>query len=405
MFIVLTSFILKIKLTYVFEKTNIESKETKINEIKLQTEQNSSENKIVNKNQQLNIEESLSTGEQNIEIEFTKISEKYNCNNVDEVEKKTNNNVLNDLKHYSKNNEIYDENLTNTYCLDISELDNKYQNFMKNIKQLIESNDFKYLFNIIELDLRNIIINSIKYLHENDERLEKNLLELKKSQNRKQCILRFLDIIKDILKIDLKQNTYINSKSISFFNKKIKTNFRQNKLNNELRNKYNTKLRLINKYIQKNSKNLVEVFNYTKHLINVTIDNQIKKTIIFGLQNLFFDEKYHSIPRFFKILIFLYTLDKEKNHYDINWHHQSYKLLSLYNFKSEFFFKKNLMNVLHDDINSNYRLYLFLNSKNIKRSLYNYSQCEKNKVLLHSINLLIDLLIKVKCKLFELDYL
>ena len=64
-----------------------------------------------------------------------------------------------------------------------------------------------------------------------------------------------------------------------------------------------------------------------------------------------------------------------------------------------------LAKVLQNDVNDRYYLYIFLNSKNIKRSLYYYNKCEKNEVLLYSINFLIDLLTKVKCKLFELDYL
>ena len=377
MFIVLTLFIFKIELTYVFDNFNIESEKTKISEIKLQTEQTTSEIKIPNKNKQINFEECLIIDSQNIEIELTEMYEKYNCSNIDDVEISSKNN---NLKHYSNYNTEYVQTFININYLNILDLNNECDEIYKNVQLLIESNDFRNLFNIIERDLKNIIINAIEYLHKNDERLKKNFFKLKKYKNKKHKIFRFLDIIKDILKTDFKQKTYVNLSTISLFNKKLKTKFRQNEQNNVVRNKYYSKLRLLNKYIKKKIFTFNEILMLTLHFINTTKDMQIKKTIILGLQNLFSNDLYNSMPRFLKILIFLYILDNEKNYFSINWHQQLYKIISLYNFRQTIFLKKNLFNVFQDDVNSNYRLYLFLNSKNIKRSLHNYSQCEKNEI-------------------------
>ncbi|EQB62235.1 hypothetical protein NAPIS_ORF00186 [Vairimorpha apis BRL 01] len=166
MFIVLTLFIFKIELTYVFDNFNIESEKTKISEIKLQTEQTTSEIKIPNKNNQINLEECLIIDSQNIEIELTEMYEKYNCSNIDDVEISSKNN---NLKYYSNYNTEYVQTSINFNCLNILDLNNGCDEIYKNVQLLIESNDFRNLFNIIERDLKNIIFNAIEFLFGNDE--------------------------------------------------------------------------------------------------------------------------------------------------------------------------------------------------------------------------------------------
>ena len=58
-----------------------------------------------------------------------------------------------------------------------------------------------------------------------------------------------------------------------------------------------------------------------KYLINITIkitDRKIKNYFAYGLQNLFLCDASTTLPRYFNILILLYTYKNEKQNFDVD---------------------------------------------------------------------------------------
>ena len=104
-------------------------------------------------------------------------------------------------------------------------------------------------------------------------------------------------------------------------------------------------------------------------------------------------------------MIFLFAMNNEEKYYQINWNNELFTILNSNKNFNHRYITKNIK-ILSEDINyDKYHLYIILNSKFNDDVLISYNKCEKNNIEKKSIYLLIDLLTKVKCKLFGLDFI
>ena len=61
-------------------------------------------------------------------------------------------------------------------------------------------------------------------------------------------------------------------------------------------------------------------------------DKYLQILFLYGLQNLFKCDSYKLYPRFFNVLIFLFTSNNEKKLYNLDWHKKLLSLLTTSNF-------------------------------------------------------------------------
>lgn len=420
MHIILILIIFKIKSAKILENLSNKYNEEEIDFLKLQNLQTISKKNVDFDKKQIDWQEFLVKDEYNIEEVFDEMFFHYNCNNVISNNENINNvdelfiniklDYLNknmktlyseDVTNYEKYN---NKKLININNQDVTDVHLECDFIFNNIEQLSKCYYFINLFDIIENDLKNIIYNSIKYLYCDNEYLKNAKLDLEKNCGLIHKIKRFFKLLNDILNTDLKHIERINSKLTFDFNKILSTKYRKKEYYKNLNNKIQSKYYLLNKYLEENNLTNYEIFNFTKYIVKMTKDLFVRKSIILGLQNLFLNDYHDSRPRFIKLLLILYTFNNEKNFFKIDWYDYIYRIISLYKFNSKVDINEYIQKAINNNVNKIHRLYIFLNSYSIEYAFNNYIICEQDEIVLKSINCLIDLLTKVKCKIFGLNF-
>ncbi|EQB62251.1 hypothetical protein NAPIS_ORF00172 [Vairimorpha apis BRL 01] len=194
------------------------------------------------------------------------------------------------LRNYLNN---IDKNVDNElyYCIYLSNDINKIIELCsilinENINEIKNSDEFVFLFNLLEHDLINIL-NGLNYLNEENEEISKLVFYLDQWQPYEYKIPLFIKVVQDLKYMNYKINFYLDFKTCQKLNRWLKTRYLRSKSYKIIESKVNCKLNYL-KNIKNENITLDEIFKYMFFNISKITDMNIKFFFIFGLQNLFF---------------------------------------------------------------------------------------------------------------------
>ena len=272
-----------------------------------------------------------------------------------------------------------------------------------NINELIVSNEFIYLFSFLEHDIINAL-KGLKFFNIGNEDINKIILKLDQWQSYQYKIPIFIKALQELLNLDFKIDSYLNSERCNYFISILYTCHKNvNLSNNGLNKKIQHKLKLL----RKNMYIYFELDEMLKYLINTTnklSDKHIKNYFVYGLQNLFLCDARTKIPRYFKILILIYTYKNEKQYFNVDWYTKLFNMLSIEKDRvKNYNFKKMIFKDISDADKFNFfKLYIIMNSTDIKKSLEYLRILKNNEKQLKLLYNLIVLVNVVKCKFYGL---
>lgn len=328
-------------------------------------------------------------------LDINDIEELFTCNKERAI------NIKEHLQAFSNN---HLQNLCN-FKNDSFEIQNtEKKNYIE--KSQITYKLFNILLNLLINDLVCVYKNAIKYNYIQINNFKENIEQFQMPEQYTTKIIKLINFSYKILNTNL-QNHNKNDKNIEYSidlllnskHKKICT------VDGYIRQSYK-KFFIIQNYFKKKKFSKKELLCYTIKYLNSIDDKNIQQMCVLGLQSFFSKNLNISAPKFFKVLIFLYKFKNEKDFYNIDWYKQLFKLLSVlncYNLKAIYVIK------LFDKFSKNnsflnYHLYFAINSVNALYNLQLYEDLQIYKKDIELLNFLVDLLTKVKCKLFSINY-
>ena len=348
-------------------------------------------------------------------------------NNVRQINNgKCNNEVKNDDIKYTKKeiNELNNEDLSKTKSLqdnDVTITDIVYNNKIttnlnyslndiilhinSEVRSLSSSNTFMVLFKIMEQDLINILKNAYQYFYKENKGISDLIHLLEKNNDNERKILNFVNVIKILLNSHFEYNQIIDSDIGYFLNSILKTSYLKTSKYKDISNKFTTKCNSLKYYIENKTLTNLDVLKYTIYTVNNLTDENFKQLCLFGIQN-FLIINFKNVPKFYYILILLYTYINENKYYDIDWDVKLFKILAI----KPFYFRiyNNLITALNFIFNNKneflfYRIYFAINSKDAYGNLHHYTELQKNKSHFNLLNNLLDILNEVKYKLYKIN--
>lgn len=271
----------------------------------------------------------------------------------------------------------------------------------------IQSTEFQLLLNIIIDDFICVYNNAKKYSYICTDNIDTAIAQLKTSKYSTSRLVNFINISNKILNMKIRHfvkiNTFINKIYIDNLlllektsNEPLKT------IMVHISSKFCSLQRNYKKKQFKKKDLLQCTFNYLKNINDI----KIKQISILGLQTFFSDNHKDKISRFSKVLIFLYAYTYNKEYFKIDWCEQLFRLLSVSkkSLKSNKKFVTIYKRIRSDDDFLKYNFYFALNSYFIEEFLDFYDEIKKYKSEFELLNYSVDLLSKVKCRLFSLDF-
>ena len=272
-----------------------------------------------------------------------------------------------------------------------------------NINELIVSNEFIYLFSFLEHDIINAL-KGLKFFNIGNEDINKIILKLDQWQSYQYKIPIFIKALQELLNLDFKIDSYLNSERCNYFISILYTCHKNvNLSNNGLNKKIQHKLKLLKKNINIHFE-LNEIFKFLINITNQISEKKIKNYFVYGLQNLFIYDTSTKVPRYFNILILLYTYKNEKQNYDVDWYNKLFYMLSIEKDRVKYHkFKKRIFKDISDsDKFIFFELYIIMNSTDIDLSLEYLRMLKNNEKQLKLLYNLIVLVNVVKSKIYGL---
>ena len=272
-----------------------------------------------------------------------------------------------------------------------------------NINELIVSNEFIYLFSFLEHDIINAL-KGLKFFNIGNEDINKIILKLDQWQSYQYKIPIFINALQELLNLDFKIDSYLNSERCNYFISILYTCHKNvNLSNNSLNEKIQYKLKLLRKNINIHFE-LNEMLKYLINTTNKLSDKHIKNYFVYGLQNLFLCDTYTTMPRYFNILILIYIFKNEKQYFNVDWYTKLFYMLSIEKDRVKYHkFKKRIFKDISDtDKFIFFELYIIMNSTDIKKSLEYLRMLKNNEKQLKLLYNLIVLVNVVKSKIYGL---
>ena len=158
-------------------------------------------------------------------------------------------------------------------------------NFIKhNIKYLLDSEVFIFLFKIIEQDLIDVLENAIEYKYEENKYLQNILSHLKLSQQYEDKIFNFLKIVSDLLNYNFQPKKLINQDNLSCVKSVLCTSHKKSFVSANILNILSLKLRSFKLRLNKQKITQYDIFYYGIKILNDIDYKNIKLICIIGLR-------------------------------------------------------------------------------------------------------------------------
>ncbi|EQB59685.1 hypothetical protein NAPIS_ORF02759 [Vairimorpha apis BRL 01] len=261
------------------------------------------------------------------------------------------------------------------------------------------------LFEIMEQDLINILKYAYQYFYKENNVITDLIYLLEKNADNERKILNFVNVIKTLLNSHFEYNQIIDSDIGDFLNSILQTSYSKKSKYKDIYNKLTAKYNALKYYVEMKTFTDLHVLKHTIYTVNSLTDKNLKQLCLLGIQN-FFINSFNNLPKFYYILILLYTYINENKYYDIDWDVKLFKILAI----KPFYFRiyNNLITALNFIFNNKneflfYRIYFAINSKDAYGNLNHYTELQKNKSHFNLLNNLLDILNEVKYKLYKIN--